>query len=83
MECVEGGRVILVFSRFFALLFFWNWLEVTLRWQVCTLTGHAGWVECIAFSSDGKCIVSGSTDGLVKIWDAGTGAEVRFFAYVC
>jgi len=54
-----------------------------LRWQVCTLTGHAGWVECIAFSSDGKCIVSGSTDGLVKIWDAGTGAEVRFFACVC
>ena len=68
-----------MFSRGFAHLF-WNWSEVTLHWQVCTLTGHADWVTCIAFSHDGKRIVSGSADDLVKIWDAWTGAEVRFFA---
>jgi WD40 repeat protein len=38
--------------------------------------GHSGEVNSIAFSSDGKRIVSGSHDMLVKIWDADTGAEV-------
>ena len=47
---------------------------------MCTLTGHADEVECVAFSLDGKRVVSGSRDGTVKISDIGTGAEVRFFA---
>jgi len=72
--------VMLVFGGGLAHSFCWNWSEVTLRWQVCTLTGHADEVTCIAFSRDGKRIVSASSDGLVKIWDVGTGAEVRFFA---
>ena len=33
----------------------------------------------VAFSSDGKLVVSGSDDMLVKIWDAETGAEVSWF----
>ena len=44
-----------------------------------TLTGHADndWVCSIAFSPDGKRIVSGSWNRVLKIWDAETGAEVR------
>lgn len=43
-----------------------------------TLEGHAAPVKCVAFSEDGKRIVSGSGAGenLVKIWDATTGKEV-------
>ena len=41
-----------------------------------TLTGHSEWVCSVAFSRDGKRIVSGSDDTLVKIWNTETGAEV-------
>ena len=47
--------------------------------QVRTLRGHSHRVISVAFSPDGTRIVSGSTDRLVKIWDAETGAEVRSF----
>ena len=45
-------------------------------WQVCTLTGHSSVVTSVAFSGDGKRVVSGSWDNLVKIWDADKGSEV-------
>jgi len=44
--------------------------------QVCTLVGHSDRVLSVAFSRDGKKIVSGASDKLVKIWNAETGAEV-------
>ena len=45
--------------------------------QECTLTGHSGSVWSVAYSPDGKHIVSGSWDRTVKIWDAQSGEEVR------
>ena len=47
------------------------------RGQECTLRGHSGWVLSVAYSPDGKHIVSGSRDNTVKIWDAQSGEEVR------
>ena len=44
--------------------------------QVGTLSGHTGWVFSAAFSPDGKRVVSGSEDKLVKIWNVETSAEV-------
>ena len=44
--------------------------------QECTLTGHSDWVRSVAYSPDGKHIVSGSEDGTVKVWDSQTGKEV-------
>jgi WD40 repeat protein/uncharacterized caspase-like protein len=38
-----------------------------------TLPGHALMVSALAFSSDGKLIVSGSADGSTKLWNAQTG----------
>lgn len=35
--------------------------------------GHSNWVNCLAFSSDGSRIVSGSIDNTVKLWDTATG----------
>jgi WD40 repeat protein len=45
----------------------------------CSVQGHSGGVNAVAFSADGKCVVSGSSDGLVKIWNAETGSEVCSF----
>jgi WD40 repeat protein len=45
--------------------------------QECTLTGHSNWVTSVAYSPDGKHIVSGSLDNTVKVWDSQTGKEVR------
>ena len=53
--------------------------EERVRWQVRTLTGHSGEVNSVDWSSDGRWIVSGSDDKLVKIWDAETGVLVRSF----
>jgi WD40 repeat protein/tRNA A-37 threonylcarbamoyl transferase component Bud32 len=44
-----------------------------------TLRGHAGWVNSVAFSPDGKRIVSGSADRTVKVWDAETVQEILSF----
>jgi WD40 repeat protein len=43
---------------------------------LCTLTGHSDPVSSVAYSPDGKHIVSGSFDNTVKVWDAQTGREV-------
>ena len=54
-------------------------------WRVepkCAAAGHSESVESLTFSPNGKWVVSGSRDKLVKIWDAYTGAEVRSFVGV-
>ena len=43
----------------------WNLREDTVK----TLTGHTDTVNSVAFSPDGRLLVSGSTDGTIKIWD--------------
>jgi WD40 repeat protein len=38
---------------------------------------HADSVECVAWTPDGRSIVSGSVDKSVRVWDAATGRERR------
>jgi hypothetical protein len=42
-----------------------------------TFRGHTGFVNSVAFSPDGKRLVSGD-DEMVKVWDVQTGQELRF-----
>ncbi|KAH9203227.1 hypothetical protein DL95DRAFT_350087 [Leptodontidium sp. 2 PMI_412] len=42
-----------------------------------TLEGHSDSVTSVAFSPNGKQVVSGSWDNTVRIWDAATGAALQ------
>ncbi|MBN2392955.1 MAG: hypothetical protein JXR84_19650 [Anaerolineae bacterium] len=44
------------------------------------LASHSGYVWSVAYSPDGKQIVSGSADGMVRVWNAETGVKVRQLA---
>ncbi len=41
---------------------------------LCVCSGHGGkWVNCVAWSLDGKHVASGGDDGAVQLWDASAG----------
>jgi WD40 repeat protein/uncharacterized caspase-like protein len=41
--------------------------------------GHSGYVVAVAFSPDGRLVLSGSYDHSLKLWEAATGRLVRTF----
>ena len=44
--------------------------------EVTVLEGHAGLVLSVAWSPDGGRLASASDDGMVRVWDAATGATL-------
>lgn len=52
--------------------FEWHWL-----WRVChrdwqLLARHGAPATCVAWSNDGRTVISGGTDGLIQLWDGNT-----------
>jgi len=50
--------------------------EVETGRELFALEGHTDVVGAVSFSPDGQRIVTWGFDGMVKLWDAGTGREV-------
>jgi eukaryotic-like serine/threonine-protein kinase len=79
---VHGGAV--AFSPDGQRLAAGNWNEAKV-WEVAsgreflTFRRHDGGVSSLAFSHDGRQIVTGSDDGTAKVWEAATGRELRTF----
>jgi len=76
-ECIvfspEGTRVLVGVDTAISL-----WDLETGR-KVRTLAGHQKWVRSVAFSPDGKRVLSGSVDGTLRLWDLGSGRLIRSF----
>ena len=53
----------------------YDYLDTLFNKNQRTLRGHTDMVISVAFSPDGKRLVSGSLDKTVKVWDAQTGQE--------
>lgn len=49
--------------------------------EIFVQMGHTDSISTIAFSPDGKYILSGSMDKTLKLWDVSTGREIRTFKY--
>ena len=49
--------------------------DVEKRCERAVLKGHIGKVMAVAFSPDGRTLVTGSCDQTVRLWDVATGAE--------
>lgn len=47
--------------------------------EICTLTGHTGYINCISFNSDGNYFVSSSDDKTAKLWDIKKCKKIRTF----
>jgi hypothetical protein len=57
------------------------WRKWSSHWAERTdLAGHTGAVRAVAFSSDGKFILTGSWDKTIRLWDAATGVVVATLA---
>lgn len=56
------------------------WTRIDKVWPPRAKLAHGGWVQALAFSSDGKLLASGAADKTVKLWDVETGDEKATFS---
>jgi WD40 repeat protein/serine/threonine protein kinase len=54
----------------------WGWLMSAAHPERMTFSGHAGSVQSIAFSPDGKHLATAGHDGTTRLWDLQTGQQI-------
>ena len=54
--------------------------DVTTGEELRSFSGHTGWITSVAFSPDGRFVISGSYDKTIKLWEVATGKELRSFS---
>ncbi|MEO1617551.1 MAG: WD40 repeat domain-containing protein, partial [Planctomycetota bacterium] len=54
----------------------WDWQKASIK---TTFDGHASQVAGLAFTPDGKCLLSASDDGTVIVWDIELGMDLFVF----
>jgi serine/threonine protein kinase len=47
--------------------------------EIRRFSGHSGVVRCLAFSADGKRLLTGGDDKAIRLWDVGNGREIQRF----
>jgi WD40 repeat protein/serine/threonine protein kinase len=61
--------------------FEWYYLRRQMHAELRTLPGHPRTVSSVTFSPDGRQVLSGGWDGLVKVWDAATGRQIESYRH--
>jgi len=70
----DGSQFIRTFGPFI------NTWELSTGREINSFSGHTANVLSVAYSPDGKQVLSGSVDKTFKLWDAATGQEIRTFS---
>ncbi len=72
----DGRRVAVADSAGTATV--WDWSEA--EQPVFSVTGHDGMLDHLAYSPDGRLLVTAGRDRMARVWDADTGRKVSVLA---